>query len=164
MTLVACAGGGFREIFPPLREGSRSALVEYAYFTSVQTRTPLGFYLPPALKEFDPKSDDRVTFVAAIRKPDVDASRRFFAARAYTIRGILRRPDDTIQAEFSREIERSEPGQSVTFYTKEDFAMPLLRSHPGRWQLTLFLEDQLMGEYVFLLGDAETRRQLRETE
>jgi hypothetical protein len=126
---------------PPSREGSISRLVAYAYFTA-RIEGQLGYYLPTAYASFDASSDETVFFVAVINYP----------GRPYVLRGRLRRPDGAQHAEFTRSIPDASLAGGTTYFTSEAFPVADLRAFPGRWQLDLFMEDERVGTYFFLLG------------
>jgi hypothetical protein len=95
--------------------------------------------LPAAYERFDPDSDESVIFIAVINHP----------GRPYALRGRLRRPDGVQQAEFRRDVPETSP---TTYFTSEPFPIAALRAFPGHWHLDLFMEEERVGTYAFVLG------------
>jgi hypothetical protein len=146
---AACAGGGYYRLpLTPGADGSVSSDVTVAYFSL--GKPPRG--ASHAYREFDPEVDDEVVFVFAMRYP----------RQPFTLRGVLRRPDGTEHAAFSRTGQAYQPGTFVEYTTHEVFAMSSLRPFIGRWTLRVTHDGAPLGVYEFILADrahiAEFRR------
>lgn len=143
---IRCAN--YRLPQPPTAEGSISNFVIYAYFSL--TRPPYGF--PPAYTEFLLDRDDEVVFVTYLEHP----------GPAFTVLGVLYRPDGATHREFRRDVAFSPSGSARTHRLLESFPMSELLLFPGRWTVRLFINAELAGTYSFQLEDSETFSKVRQ--
>jgi hypothetical protein len=120
-------------------DGSIANEVEYAYFSMAKP----AYGTPYAYTEFNPAVDDQVVFYGRVRS----------VRRAFTLRGVLHRPDATEHASFTRQSPPGGPGPIWSIWVVETFPMTSLRAYIGRWTLTLFLDETLVGTYDFVLAD-----------
>jgi hypothetical protein len=149
--LQACAGGSLRPAIGPSREGSTSALVRYAYFstelTAVGSISDRG--LPGGYREFFPDSDVKVVFILAINS----------AGRDFNVHGTLWRPDGIASSRYRWKINNDSRYQ--WHYRSKEFAMVDLKSFPGEWKADLFVDGEQVGAYTFWLGDPPTIARLK---
>ncbi len=149
--LQGCASGAYRPPTAPSREGSTSALVRYAYFST--TMDAVGRIsdsnLPGGYTEFFPDSDLKVVFIVAINRPSHD----------FNLHGTLRRPDGLTHSNF-RKVVKHDP-RFVWFYSSWDFPMADLKPYPGQWTADLFVDGTQVGSYTFWLGDRATITRLK---
>jgi hypothetical protein len=121
LLLQACAGGSVRPAIGPSREGSTSALVRYAYFTTelnaVGSISDRG--LPGGYREFFPDSDAKVVFILAINS----------VGRDFNVHGTLWRPDGIASSKYRWKITYDSRFQ--WHYKSKEFAMVDLKPYPG---------------------------------
>jgi len=120
-------------------EGSIANEVEYAFFSMAKP----AYGMPYAYTEFNPAVDDHVIFYGRVRS----------VRRSFTLRGVLHRPDATEHASFTRQSPAGVPGPVWSVWVVETFPMTSLRAYVGRWTLTLFVDETLVGTYDFVLAD-----------
>jgi hypothetical protein len=102
-------------------------------------------------REANPDIDEQVVFFAGVqtRRPTV------------VLRGVLYRPDGVEQASFHRTESPYPRGPYYNVGIDESFLMTGLRPHMGRWTLRLFLDDMLVGTYVFVVADKARIQEFR---
>ncbi len=120
-------------------EGSIANEVEYAFFSMAKP----AYGTPYAYTEFNPAVDDQVVFYGRVRS----------VRRAFTLRGVLHRPDATEHASFTRQPPAGLPGPVWWVSVVETFPMTALHAYVGRWTLTLSVDETLVGAYDFVLAD-----------
>jgi len=150
--LQACAGGSLRPAIGPSREGSTSALVRYAYFSTelnaVGSISDRG--LPGGYREFFPDSDAKVVFILAINS----------VGRDINIHGTLWRPDGIASSRYRWKVNYDSRFQ--WHYKSKEFAMVDLKPYPGEWKADLFVDGEQVGTYTFWLGDPTTIARLKQ--
>lgn len=120
-------------------EGSIANEVDYAFFSMAKP----AYGTPYAYTEFNPAVDDQVVFYGRVRS----------VRRSFMLRGILHRPDASEHACFTRQSPPSGLGPIWWVSVVETFPMTSLRAYVGRWTLTLFVDETLVGTYDFVLAD-----------
>lgn len=119
-------------------EGSIANEVDYAFFSMAKP----AYGTPYAYTEFNPAVDDQVVFYG-----------RVSVRRSFTLRGVLHRPDASEHASFTRPSPPGGLGPIWWVSVVETFSMTSLRAYVGRWTLTLFVDETLVGTYDFVLAD-----------
>ena len=131
------------------REGSTSPLVRYAYFSRGSAQAARGLTtggggLPAPAGQFDAVKDD-VYFIFDVRSP---------SRRDLKVRWQLFRPDGLMDAESETVVEYL--GGNASSWMAMPLPMASLKSFPGTWRTTLFVETEEVGRYQFTFGDAQT--------
>jgi hypothetical protein len=91
-------------------------------------------------------ADERVYFVTV-----------FNPMHSARVRGVLYRPDGRQHGTWEREYTPRAGGVGTWASQSRWWAMSGLRAYPGEWRLELWIDEQPMGRYYFMLGEAAAR-------
>lgn len=129
-------------------EGPVSQILQDAFFTNSVASGGRSYRgtddLGPRMRRFHPERDDKLVFVGV-----------FNPSHSVTVRGVLIRPDGRQHGTLSGDLSSRPSG---TWQSKSwSWAMAGLKPYQGEWQLQLWVNEQPIGNYYFMLGEAAAR-------
>jgi len=129
----------------PADDAPVSQILQDAFFTNSvasggQSYTRID-ELGPRMRQFHPERDGKLVFVGV-----------FSTSYSGSVRGVLFRPDGRQHGTLTGDVS-SRPGGGRWQSKSWTWAMVGLKPYQGEWQLRLWLDEQPMGSYYFMLGN-----------
>jgi hypothetical protein len=124
-------------------DGPVSQVLQDAFFTNSQASGGQSYRrtddLGPRMRRFHPDRDDKLVFVGV-----------FNPSYSGSVRGVLIRPDGRQHGTLIGDVSSRPSG---TWQSKSwSWWMSGLKPYQGEWHLQLWLDEQPMGRYYFMLG------------
>ena len=137
LTLVGCGHG------TPTRDQAPPSLVlREVFFTNTVTPTNRSYRtvdeLGPRLRRFDPDRDEKLVLIAV-----------FDQKSTVNVTAALIRPDGQQYGSFEQRLEGRPTGGWQT--VRRWWSLHQLRAYPGEWHIRLWVDNQPMGQYYFVL-------------